>query len=300
MEMSLILDRTPRQIFRYLERRYLKIGNFSEVSLSNFSDKKPCVFVLSTGRVGSQTLASLLNLSSNVVAFHEPNPKLYKLSCCAYRYRKAISDDASVRNVFRAAFETARESLLLDALQSRRGYVETSPQGTFLASVISQLVPNSRFIHLVRDPRAVISSGMRRKWYEGNPYDQTRIEPNTSEMQHAWKTYSSFQKNVWLWAETNNMIVDFLDRLPSSRKMLIHSEDIFSGNQKVTKEIFSFIGSKLPSEKRINKILAKKLNAQKSGSFVKPEEWDEEMHAVLCEAAKNIAMKLGYDLKSYA
>ena len=44
-----------------------------------------CVFVLSTGRTGTMQLTALLNLSPQILAFHEPTPVLLKAGADAYQ-----------------------------------------------------------------------------------------------------------------------------------------------------------------------------------------------------------------------
>jgi len=153
------------------------------------------VWCLSTGRVGSQTIAALGGLGSNINANHEPKPLLYGLSRLGYE----LGGNESSSAVFQEAIRTTR----VDQYTKNGVYLETSPQVTFLIEHISSLLPESRFIHIVRSPSSVIRSGMRRDWYSGNTNDLWRIRPKSAEEQKDWESYSVFQKNVWLWAETN-------------------------------------------------------------------------------------------------
>ncbi len=177
-------------------------GIISRRNLCNdFDEKKPCIFVLSTGRVGSETLSALLALNSNIVSFHEPKPSLYKMSKVSYE-----NNNPACANVIDAAFLSLRSDLFQYALKQSKGYIETSPQVTFLAPAIYRVMPNAKFIHLVRHPADVVRSGMRRKWYAGNSADTTRIVPGRScAFTKNWSKLSSFTKNVWLWAETNQL-----------------------------------------------------------------------------------------------
>ncbi len=117
-------------------------------SLERFDDSHPCVFVLSTGRVGTLTLAALLRAAPGMMALHEPSPRLYELSCLAYR----ASPSPETALILSAAFKSIRNDTLDLALKLRRGYVETSPQVTFLAPYILDAVPEAKFIHLARPP----------------------------------------------------------------------------------------------------------------------------------------------------
>jgi len=282
------LDQSPRQAWRYISK-----GLLNQVKLSSFDDQHPCVFVLSTGRTGTETMAALFSLASNVVSLHEPSPKLYGISKIAYENFA----DSSAQRMLAEVFSLLRCELLDMSLNYGLGYVETSPQVTFLAPAILANYPTARFIHLVRDPRDVVRSGMRRKWFSGHPGDKSRISPSSnSQVALRWEKYNSFQKNVWLWSETNRWISQFLTTLSPQNKLLVRAEDIFSGNLAGVHTLYNFIGTTAPSEKKITHLLHKKLNAQTSGTFPVSSEWTDEMQQDLREIAGKTASEFGYSL----
>lgn len=261
--------------------------------MSSFNENHPCVFVLSTGRAGTETLAALFGFADNVIAYHEPSPKLYSFSKMAYEY----FDDPFTRKVLTEALLALRSELLNRSLDYGRGYAETSPQVTFLAPAILNAYPDARFVHLVRDPREVVTSGMRRKWFEGNPNDKYRIVPGpSSEAGRKWRSYNTFQKNLWLWSETNRWISQFLSTVPPQRKLLVHSEDVFEGRDESIRRLFDFIKASVPPRRKIMGLLKKKLNAQRSGIFPNPSNWSQEMNKELYVLAGEVALDLGYKL----
>ena len=67
-----------------------------------------------------------------------------------YRYSGGTVND----EIFTEAFLTARRERFRYALMFDKGYIETSPQVTFLAPVIRNVLPQARFIHIVRHPGA--------------------------------------------------------------------------------------------------------------------------------------------------
>lgn len=285
-----ISDTPPRE-WQYLLRA--RLPRTQKKDAISFCKQSPCLFVLSTGRVGTQTLAALLQLTSGFVVYHEPYPRLYGLSQLAYRY----SEEELVRQTLLEAFLSARESLFNKAQVWGRGYAETAPHITFLAPVIAEAFPSVRFIHLVRDPRMVIRSGLRRGWYEGHPFDRTRIQPRPGDP-HAdfWPHYSAFEKNTWLWAETNQWILSFLSTFPQEQQLRLYSEDMFSANERTLASLYEFAESPVPSKRKIKRVLGKKLNAQRTGSFPEPGEWNEEMESRVRALAGDVARQLGYEL----
>ena len=285
---KIIFDSSPRQSYHFLRGLLLK-----QERLRHFDETHPCVFVLSTGRVGTQTLAALFDVAPNIIAHHEPQPELFGLSKLSYKH----SDNKLMDEVLGEAFLTARRELLDYSLACRKGYVETGPQATFLAPVIFETLSNVRFIHMVREPQSVIISGMRRKWYDGHPYDNTRIVPRPeSPMSREWNALDAFKKNVWLWTETNRWILDFLSRLPDNHKLLVHAEDVFAGDEDTMGKLFTLIGASPPSKRKILRVLGKKLNVQKRGAFPEPHTWSEAMHSDLRTMAGKTAKDLGYPL----
>ena len=253
--LRILPDLTPRQVYHRL--RYRLLGR---KRLPAFDDRHPCLFVLSTGRAGTKTLAALLRLTGNLFAHHEPRPNLFALSRLAYLHGQHPPAD----EILAVAFATARQEHLDYALSCGRGYAETSPQVTFLAPAILRVLPDARFIHLTRYPAEVVRSGLQRGWYAGNHHDPSRITPRPGTP-HAdrWPTYTVVQKNLWLWDETNRWILDFTASLPSRQHLRLKAEDLFAGEMETLQRLFAFAGAPLPPPRKIRAILDKKLNAQK-------------------------------------
>jgi len=286
--IKFLLDQPPRQLYYFLRDKLKK-----SKPLQEFNNQFPCIFVLSTGRVGTETLDALLGLSEHIFSYHEPAPTLYKLSKLSYQY----ANEPLAQEILQQAFLTSRIDLLKHSLKCQRGYVETSPQVTFLAPIILEAIPNARFIHLTRNPYSVVRSGMRRNWFNGHPNDETRIIPNPSS-HHAiqWKGYTPFQKNAWLWSETNRWILEFSSKIPSKDILMLHSEDVFSMKQDTMKKLYNFVGTSLPATYKIKKVIQKKMNVQKTGEFPGSKLWSPEQKVELMNLTSEIAKKMGYDL----
>jgi hypothetical protein len=284
---NFIADVTLRQLLQHLTGRHLRLNGENEINI----DGRRCIFVLSTGRVGTKTLAALAGLSNSIVALHEPTPKLYGLSSLYYR----CSKETIIDEIFAEAFLTARRERFRYVLSLGKGYVETSPQVTFLAPAIQIAVPQARFIHIVRDPRAFVRSGMRRGWYSGHPMDSTRLKPlNKSKDYKYWEQWEPVEKICWLWKETNIWINRFMQSLPEAKKIFLHSENIFLNEKKEMKKLFDFLDTAIPHDKKIKKILSKKLNAQKTGYFQEAPNWSDEMYARFYRITGEIAKQFGY------
>lgn len=268
----------PHQIWRRIVKR---MAVRRRINL--FDKDHPCVFVLSTGRVGTETLSALLNLSPNLLSLHEPHPLLFKMSKRAYQ-----EDMLDGEGIWDDALLSLRTDLFESALSCGVGYAETSPQATFLAPAIYRAIPSAKFIHLVRHPANVVRSGMRRSWYAGHPSDENRITPRKdSETYKKWLDMVPLAKISWLWAETNHWIFEFTKTLPDEKYLFLKSEDIFNGNKETLKRLFSFCSSELPEENKIQKKLSKIYNKSKVGNFPTFEKWStDDVDLLKCHAGK--------------
>lgn len=233
------------------------------------------VWCLSTGRVGTKTLAALGALAGEIDARHEPKPLLYGLGRMAY----LADGNEEVHEVLREALGACRSPV---GVYQHNICLETSPQGTFLAGQLKELFSQSRFIHIVRHPGSVIRSGMRRGWYNGHDHDRWRITPRTgTAAADSWERWSILEKNAWLWAETNRWIRSFLETLPREERLVIRSEDLFKGDEVVVRDFYEQLGAAVPSKQKLEKVLGKTLNRQKTGNFPEWKDWSDEQFAVV-------------------
>jgi len=286
-DLSLLPEVMSKEPILTLQRLWAKM-RFAK-PLSEFAESVPCFFVLSTGRTGTLTMARLLNLGSEAYVYHEPNVVLFALGKLAYMSANSHKD------ILGQAFLTSHWSLFKHSLACGRGYGETGNCSTFLAPVISESLPASRFIHLVREPQAFVRSAMRRNWYQGAMYDDWRILPRAGTAEAGkWGEWSAFEKNIWLWQETNRCIREFCDGLGNKRYLRIYSEDFFGGDFEIIRKIFAFLGLTLPRKRRIEKVMSRKLNKQRKGEFKRPQDWDSGMQEKLLEIAGPEMKRLGY------
>jgi hypothetical protein len=282
------LDTPPRKVIFKLQRLLVSNRTSSE-DTSNIN----AIFCLSTGRTGTKTLAALFSHSKELLTYHEPKPNLFGMSCASY-----INPEIVDSNFAQSSFLAVRSENLDLAMSIGRGLIETSPQVTFLAPIIASVLPQSKFIHIVRHPADVIRSGMRRNWFNGHKADSTRIIPRmNTEDATKWDEWSPFEKNCWLWNETNRWIMDFRSTISRERSYLLKSEDIYAGNQTVFDDLCKFISAKPPSASYVNKIINKKLNVQKGGSFPYYHDWSSKQKIIIHNMVGPLANQLGYELE---
>jgi hypothetical protein len=183
--------------------------------------------------------------------------------------------------------------LLQAALAAQKSYIETSHLNTFLAPFIREVLPNAKFIHLVRHPYSFAMSATRRNWYAGHQNDNVRVVPAPdSDAGQDWSAYNVFQKNVWLWVETNRWVMDFFATLPASQRLQIRAEDVFHGDLPTIRQLYTFAEVDMPPEHKIQRVIGHRLNVGKANGAT---DIDGGMPHDLDRLSRETAVRLGYD-----
>jgi hypothetical protein len=251
----------------------------------------PCLFVLSTGRTGTDTLAALLHRSDAVAAVHEPQPKLVQVSYGAYMTGAA---DSKWRQIVIAA----RGEQVAYAAMHGKVYAETNNRMTYLADALAAGFPASRFIHQHRHPYDVVYSCLRRNHYAGHPWDYARVRPRDGDpYAGAWDEMATIEKVAWYWMEINRLALDFGRRVPAGRFMDLPSRLLFEGDAATIEAIFRVAGVETPEVLEIEEVLGVPRNRQVGGASVKaPADWEPAQRHAVNAIVGDVAAELGYEL----
>lgn len=272
----------------------LQTGKKTDNNVQKPENQRP-VFVLSTGRCGTKTLAWLMDLHSDIASHHEPHPRLIETSYLYYM--NACSE--LPEDFWQTLLGFDRDDLIQRTFSSNRVYFESNNRLSMVADLLAERYPKARFIHLVRHPFDFIISAMRRGYYRHSSWDFARITPRKGEEYYdEWATLSYMEKSAWLWTQTNAHIQDTLKTVSDDQKILVQSEEIFSGLTPVIHQLFNFVSHKdsIPSKARIEKVLGSKLNKQLDGYFPKPSEWTRQEKENVLKIVESLARDLGYQL----
>jgi hypothetical protein len=215
------------------------------------------VFVLSTGRCGTELITKAIKRCGSSVVYHKPNPELLFLDRWAYENHR------EKRSEIRSAFLSARFELVLDSCVRNRRYIETNFRTTFFAYAAKELFPNAKFIHLYRNPYDFIKSATRLGYYNGIFTDMGRIVPVSGRDKKKWKAWSRSHKAAWLWNETNQFIEKFKLTLDPDDFIEISSELLFSSSDEI-KKIITFCELPVPNKSVMEKIISKPVNQKKT------------------------------------
>lgn len=249
---------------------------------------RPC-FTMTTGRTGTRTLVALTGASPLVDARHEPEPRMIAASRLAWN---AVADDA----FWRQAMVVARDPLVGSAFRRGKQYFEGSNRLTFLAGALAEAYPSARFLLLGRRPEAFITSGLKRGYYLGHPWDHARIRPREGSPDcDGWEDRSAEQKCAWLWQATYEHGLALLDRLPASRAMIVRCEDLFAGDLSVVKDVFAFLDVPAPPDSALRSVLRKPLNRQTDVfPWGREPAWTDEQRVSALAGLAPTAQRLGY------
>ncbi|MCF7802881.1 MAG: GSCFA domain-containing protein [Candidatus Marinimicrobia bacterium] len=249
------------------------------------ADTGQAFFTLSSGRCGTMTLSHILDTATNARVYHHPQPYLVDQTLAAYHENIDTAE----------TFWQARKSVITEAWQHDLIFGELDHNMTPFTTAITEEIPDSKFIVLVRNPWDFVRSGMRRNYYNGHPWDSGRLRPEPSHPDfERWQAMSQFEKVCWLWNETYTRIQQYLEDIPNDRYHIVRFEDMIE-NPEVSKELFDFLGLTGFDEEEIQSILETPLNKQTGGSFPKPEEWAQNYHYTLLKQCKVSLINFNYD-----
>lgn len=229
-------------------------------------DKSNPVFVLSTGRCGTKFLTKVLKRSEVIDSFHEPVPELIYYSKYAY-------ENQCENEKLKLIIDSSRFEYIMRSFLNKKIYFESNNRLTFFAYQLNELFPKAKFIHLIRDPRDFVRSGIRRKWYSGQHlWDMGRIKPLNDSIN--WDHLNLISKISWLWNETNSFIEDFKKSIDEEKMLTVKSEDLFT-DINVIKKIFDFIDVPLVyDDQELAKLIEKPVNKQNVNQFPYYEDWN--------------------------
>lgn len=277
MYSKLILERI-KEFLVFHNTRQKKISRnsfFSEVL--HQVDYQP-VFFLSTGRAGTTLMTNILETSNNTHVIHDHQQDLLFVSKLSYESFACLNHKEDVKELSKqcaASYLAAREHDLYTSYLHGKTLIETNNRITFLAPGIAELIPNAKFVFLHRDPVKFVRSGMRRGYYQKETYTSAgRISPIKGQHKQNWDSYIAEEKIAWLWKETNQFIIDFLETIKDDNKMVYRFP--FQNTDSVTK-LMNFCGIDTISNNKLESLLNKKVNQQVTGSYPDFKEWKPEV-----------------------
>lgn len=266
------------------------------------------MFIVSTGRAGSNMLAKVLAHHPDLIAFHEPRPQLNAEALARWRGSHSVGR-------IRAKIKSKRSWLIEQAGWNQCTYVESSH---FCSHLIEDLhaMHNARFIHLHRDGRAFVRSGLERDWWY--PERRTAIFGDKHSENNLFKRWirrkfltdigfssddhrldpprymkSRVEKISWLWVEINSVIMNQMAYLPTDAYTSI-SLNSFSRNE--VEKLLRFIGAS-DAEEVVGPMMraaSHRPNRTRERRIPPFNEWEDEQKQRFWKIAGPLMTELGY------
>jgi len=203
------------------------------------------VFILSAPRSGSTHLYEILRRCNSVISLNQENDAFW-WSMFPYSRLDLPNDYISATEIDMEFSLRIREALSLHVIHKlynrnfseflkfrfsgrKPAYLEKTVANCFHLDALAKLFPEAKFIHLVRDGRATISS-MIEGWRSGRfmkkllPFpDNSSIDYWTYPVPPGWENMVHAKLNeicAWSWLQHNNYVLEFFERNPALRKDL--------------------------------------------------------------------------------
>ncbi len=264
----------------------------------------PFHIIASTGRTATTFLAAALDTIEGVIACHEgyggadkeaePILPLINLeNALAYQdpenARRVVAEKRSP-TVIEAATRAAGAEILVDV-----AYYNPT-----IGAAILELHPSARMVGIIRDGESFVRSATQLEGEDMLPVGWPdpakpltdrekfigfgRIRPARRSAEGAqWKDWSAIARNIWLWRETNLLLLAARDRFPD-RVALIEFRDIKERSEAFWQGIATTLN--LPSIPMVSEILTTSFaNRKSTGYQIGPAtDWTGAERAFLAEA----------------
>lgn len=256
--------------------------------------KKNIVFVLSSGRSGTNLLANTLKKTSNLKnIYHEFN--LLEIQIISVKYDMGIySPEKTILELEEKYFQYIEKC--------SDHWIDISNKLTWIAPILLQRYPNAKFVELVRNGKSVVSSY----------YNKLSDEMYTKRGVQALQSYSDglaveppFAKEYWWnlagknkqreylrglnrfelcchhWKDTHATINKFRQNLSKNNFFQIKLEDLLS-NQESAKQLIDFIELNVNFDE-FTKMIKKPINVYKPIQF-KLDDNQEKCFDRICQS----------------
>ncbi len=198
-------------------------------------------FVVSTGRAGSTSIAAMLSQHSQIACLHEPNPLLIRMS---YELAYGIKGMEQITTELKHIYADT------GVFQENTIYGESDQKLGNLILPLAELLPDAKFIWLIRNAEDFVTSSYSRGWFQENEFEhydkkhwltaahhrKYRIDLKDEE----WKKLDAFGKCCYYWSFWNKTIEQQLERIAPKRWMQVKMEEIDTK----TEAILHFLNAK--------------------------------------------------------
>lgn len=220
------------------------------------SEKTQAFFVVSSGRSGTAMLHKALSAAGDIEMHHEY--MVHIVQRLGVRRYMGLVDAAEAKRVLRETHAAAVH------YSEAAHWGDSSNKLSWLIPELAALLPQARFVHLVRDGRKVAGSYFRKLGAEcyddrstailtAHARDPVRHPAPPPEKKYWWPlpskgdpwaeefpAFGQFSRIAWHWAEINRVILNSLAVLAPQRTHFVRLEDLQS-DAKSVHALFRFL-----------------------------------------------------------
>ncbi|MGM0441608.1 MAG: sulfotransferase [Elusimicrobiota bacterium] len=256
---------SPSGLKYRLDYLLMKLGLLGTENIENINLN----FLVSTGRTGTKFLARFFNKYSDTYALHEPRPDFLKEGIDFARGK--LKEDR-----LKKILSGNRQALFkkIKRLKSEH-YVESNNRLFSMLEPLKDIYPGARVVHIVRDGRDYVRSGMSRAWYKKQ--DTTyRLRADffpKDPYYEKWDEMSRFQKICWRWQKKDGFIYRSLKNINNA--ITVKYEEIFNDDDfKGLHRIADYIEmDKDSTEKLVRDQMENKINATREYEIPHWRDW---------------------------
>jgi hypothetical protein len=255
------------------------------------------LFVVSTGRTGTQFLADLFG-RLGARASHEPGPKWLRLVSNAHVAGRLSSERAArlVGHVRRNEVEQA----------GAPPWVESSCLVYGLVDPLLAGFPDAHVVQVVRDPRSYVRSAMGWGAYRagGRPLNvvpfrrlaPSQFRPRSVRRRLQWAGESQFERLCWAWAAMNRSMRE--QGSGSSRFSVVRYEDLFDPERSgPTLHSLCALAGFEADDATLSRLAERRINAgTRTPEIPEWSRWTPAERRRLVRECADEAARYGYDL----
>lgn len=247
------------------------------------------VFILSTGRTGTQFLARFFDANyDSTLSVHEPKPS-YHLRVLSNAYAARHAPKQLSLGVLRRS-----RHKLLDGL-TKEFYIESNNFIYGFVDLLPEFVAQPTILHVIRDPREFVSSSINHGSWSGKkllasklvPYWFPNVRPFLKQVRRPTAVGILAAK----WVYVNQLLRERGESYPRYR--LYRYEDVFREPYDVLKEICGLIGLPYPSGEP-NLKPSTKLNKARLGLIGRWDTWTDAQCREFQAVCGSMMQEYGY------
>jgi hypothetical protein len=192
-------------------------------------------FIVSSGRSGTAMLHRVLAAAGDIEMHHEY--MVHIVQPLAVRRYRGLASAAEASTVLASTHKAAAH------YSTASHWGDSSNKLSWLIPELAALMPDAKFVHLVRDGRKVAGSYFRKLGEECYDDRATAILRDfldgkapapPPEKKYWWpiprdpafRGFNQFERIAWHWAEINRVISRDISALPAARRHLVRLEDL--------------------------------------------------------------------------